>query len=400
VFTFDVSDLSGNSATNATITIDVVDKDTTCTGSASNNHSGGDHDTFDSRQSVVLRADFDAYTVTYSGSGSTSGATTTASPDNVSDFEQALRYIGLGTGSMTSAAAATVNGTAVGTNAIVSRLVLERIREVTRARYGIGEDGTYGSDSVNVEFLLPGEQGSLSSLPTYSTTNSANSGGTCSEITLGGTLLAEATATTSSATLGQAWFDPRNLFQEANLNTGVSNQTTGIYLLGVFKRNITASTTTNWGARVLGKFVSGNSGATPVGESSDDDEVLAGTFDRTSGGNTSAQNARYDAIMDAVELVALYTSSIVAHEVGHSSGLVPNSAPKTGLFGNAHYSNTFTEATSTVPNTSGHLDFLGNDIMSASVSIETTFYAGTEFKRFSALDVAYLLQRLFFDEGR
>lgn len=398
VFTFSVTDLASNTAATSTITIDVVDKDTTCTGDATIGHTGGDHDLFDSRQTVVLRTDFDAYTVTYSGSGSSSAATTTAASDNVSDFEQALRYIGLGTGSMTSAAAATVNGTSAGTNAITSRLVLERIREVTRARYDIAEDGSRSADSVNVEFLLPGEQGSLASLPAYSTTNSANSGSSCSEITIGGTLGAESGG--APATLGQAYFDPRNLFQEANLNSGVTGQITGIYLLGVFKRNITASTSTNWGARVLGKFVSGNTGATPVGESSDDDEVLAGTFDRTSGGNTAAQNARYDAIMDAVELVALYTSAIVAHEVGHSSGLVPNGAPKTGLFGNAHYSNTFTEATSTVPNTSAHLDFLGNDIMSASVSIESTFYTGTEFKRFSALDIAYLLQRLFFDEGR
>ncbi|MCI0633129.1 MAG: hypothetical protein L0206_04325, partial [Actinobacteria bacterium] len=208
------------------------------------------------------------------------------------------------------------------------------------------------------------------------------------------------TATTTQSILGQAWLDTRNLRQEANLNTGVSGQTTGIYLLGMFKVNISSGTSTTWRVKVLDKFVTGFTGAVPVGESDDDDEVLSGSFDRTAAGNTSAQNARYDAILDAIEVVALYTSAVAAHEVGHSSGLVADGAPKTGLFGNAHFSNSFTEATSSIPNTSFHLNAIGNDLMAASTDVESTLFTGSDFKRFSGMDIAYLLNRLFYDEGR
>lgn len=403
-FTFQVGDYAGNTSSTTTITVDVESKDATCTGAGSNHAGVGDHDPMDARHTWVLRTDFDAYTVTFSGSGTTAGATTTVAADNASDFEQALRLVGLGTGSMTSAASTTVNGTSVGTNAIMSRLAAERIRELLQARYGIGEDGSRGPDAVNIEFLLAGEQGSLSSLPTYSTSNSPNkSSGTFSEMTIGGTLGAESGATTASSTLGQAWYDSRNLLHEANLNTGVTsptNQTTGVYLLGMFKRQAASASTTSWRERLLNKFVSGSTGGTPVGESSDDDDVLAGTFSRSSGSNTSAQNARYDAIMDGIEVVALYASAVLAHEVGHSVGLVGDGPPKTGLFGNAHYNNTFTEATSTNTNTSKHLDFLGADIMSASVAVESTLVTGSDFMRFNPLDLGYLLNRILFDEGR
>jgi VCBS repeat-containing protein len=141
-FTFTVKDRAGVSSSSKVITLDVVGKDTTCVGKASTGHAGGDHDPFDARKTWVIRADLDAYTVVYSGTGASSGAVTTATPDNVSDLEQSLRYAGLGTGSMTSAAAATANGTAAGTNAIVRNLFLKRYRELLRARYGIAEDGT------------------------------------------------------------------------------------------------------------------------------------------------------------------------------------------------------------------------------------------------------------------
>jgi hypothetical protein len=140
-------------------------------------------------------------------------------------------------------------------------------------------------------------------------------------------------------------------------------------------------------------------GGTPVGENSNDDEVLAGSFDRTTSGNAT-RNARYDEIMDAIEHAALYASAITAHEIGHSLGLVPDGAPKTGLFGNAHYANTFTEATSAAPNTSHHLDFLGNDLMGAAVSFDATTLTGSEFMRFSPLDLAFLRNRVLHDEGK
>jgi hypothetical protein len=140
-------------------------------------------------------------------------------------------------------------------------------------------------------------------------------------------------------------------------------------------------------------------GGTPVGEHASDDDVTAGSFDRTTSTNAT-HNARYDAIMEAIEAVALYTSTVLAHEIGHAVGLVENGAPKTGLFGNAHYNNTFTEATSAAPNTSGHMDYLGNDLMGVSSSFDDAVRTGADFQRFSPMNRAHLLRRLGYDEGK
>ncbi len=139
---------------------------------------------------------------------------------------------------------------------------------------------------------------------------------------------------------------------------------------------------------------------TPVGEGALDHVVLAGTFDRTSAGNTQAQNDRYDAILDAIEFAALSVSGITAHEIGHSVGLVPNGAPPSGLFGDAHEDNTFTEATSGSPNTSSHLDYLGNDIMAPASSAEDRAETGTDFQSFNPYDRDYLQHRQVHDEGK
>ena len=399
-FTFLVKDLSGNTSSSRVITFDVVSKDSTST-------NGGDLEPFDARRTVILRGDIDAYTATYSTSTGPNqqGATTTVSASGVPDLDEALRLVGLNTGSMTADAAATVRGNDTGTNAILRRLFMERLRELMRVRYGISEDGVHGADSANVEFLLAGEQGSLGSMPTFSASNAFNSSNAYSELSIGGTLGADGSAFSAAGTLGQAWIDPRNTREEANLNFGVGGSTTGIYLMGMMKLQVNNSTTNSiFGSRISARFVAIH-GGTPAGEGSLDDDVLAGSFDRTAGGNTAAMNTRYDQIMDAVELVALYTSAVAAHEVGHSTGVAANNGsgtgnPKTGLFGNAHFNNTFTEATSGNPNTSFHLDFIGNDIMAASTSFETGVVTGADFKRFSPMDFAYLRNRLVYDEAK
>ena len=73
-------------------------------------------------------------------------------------------------------------------------------------------------------------------------------------------------------------------------------------MLGMFKLEIGDVAGETWREKILNKFTTGFSGAVAVGEGSDDAAVLAGSFDRTSAGNTSAQNARYDAVFDGVEI--------------------------------------------------------------------------------------------------
>ena len=395
-FTFSIQDLAStpNTATGAAITIDVQNKDSTVSAG-----SGGDHDPFDSRQTWILRDDLDAYTSTFQSQTNPSpqrGVTTTTSGNSLPDLDEALRLVGLNSGSMTTAASTTTNGPSRGTNAIVKRLFMERVREVLRARWEIDEDGTRDADAIDIEFLLNGEQGALSSLPTYSTTNSSNSSKSFSEISLGGTLGADSSSFTSFSTLGQAWYDTRNRRQEANLNLPASS-ITGIYLAGMFENNVNSSSSSSFRTVVTDVLVT-EYGGTPAGEHASDDDVLAGSFDRTTSSNTT-HNARYDELMEAIDLLAVFASATTAHEIGHSTGLVEDGAPKTGLFGAAHYDNTFTEATSTSTNTTHHLDYVGQDLLAPAPSFSEDTATGADFARFNPMLRAWLRARLIHDEG-
>lgn len=393
-FTFFVKDNATNTSSSSVVTVDVD-----AIGSTSADSSGGDLDPFSSRQTWILRDDLDAYSVTVVSQTSPSamqGATTTLSSNGKNDMEESLTVVGLNSTNMTTAAAATVNGPYVGTNQIVRRLVMERLREVTNERYEIDEDGTRDADSVNIEFILGGEQGSLTSMPAYSTTRTGNSASSYSEISVGGTKGAEASSFTAGGTNGTASFDLRNIAEEANIN---NDGNVGVFALTMLKRSANDPTGTPFGDTVALKFVTVH-GGTPIGEHASDDDVLAGTFDRTTSVN-STHNARYDDIFDAIEMVALYLSSTLAHEVGHSVGLIADGPPKTGLFGNAHTTNPFTDATGSDPNTSGHLRFaLVNNLMEPSSGLRDSIRTGTEFRRFNPLALAYLRRRLLYDEGK
>ena len=391
-FTFSIKDLATtpNASTATKITIDVFD-------SSASAKNGGDHHPFDERDTWVLRGDLDAYAATYSTSTSPKrqGAKTTIGSNGVLDLDESLRVVGLNSASMTAAARATVNGKRRSTNVIVRALFLERTRALLRERFGIDEDGTRFSDSVEIEFLLPGERGSLSSLPVYSTSNAFNSSKSFSEMSIGGTQKAESNAFSSTSALASAWYDVRNRREEANLNLGTGS-VTGVYLLSMMKYNV--NSTGYFKTKITSRLVSIH-GGTPAGEHASDDDVLSGSFDRSASSNLT-HNARYDTIMEAIELLALYTSTVVAHEIGHSVGLAATGAPKTGVFGGAHYKNTFTEATSTRPNTNGHLDSIGNDIMPAAIGFDSAAQSGADFARFSAMNMAYLRGRLGYDEGK
>jgi hypothetical protein len=402
--TFTVRDRAGNTSTSSVVTLDTVGIDTAATGGAFS--SGGDHDPFDTREVWVLRFDTDRYTATLSTTGTppsaTQQCTTTGSGNGIPDVEEALRLCGLQSDNMTANASACVNGVATGTNAIVLRLFQERVRATLRARFGIAEDGTRGAGAPNVEFLLPGEQGSLSALPTWSSSSSSSSARAFSEMDLGGDTQTNSSQTGVYGTVGQAFYDVRNRSREANLNAGSAafSNNNGVFCINLFKSLSNVSRTgTSWGVAVTSRFLAAK-GGTPVGEGTNDHVVLAGTFDRTSASNTQAQNDRYDQILDAVELAAMSVSAVAAHEIGHSVGLVPDGAPKSGFFGGAHHSNSFTEATSGSPNTTHHLDFLGNDVMPAAASVDDRTATGSDFQVFNPMERNYLGHRQVHDEGR
>ena len=397
-FSFTIGDYAFNTSSTGTATIDVA-----ALTSSSSASGGGDLDPFGTRQTWVIRGELDEYTSSYS---SQSGdpeqlMTSTSASNDVADMDEALRLVGLWTPSMTPSAASTMNGRDTGTNDIMRRLVLERVRELVRERFGIDADGTRDADSINVEFLLGGEAGSLASLPVYSEASSTDASQSYSEISITGTKGAESSGVTTAAVDGISAFDVRNLKQEALVNTDGSY---GVFLTSMLKSRLGDSQTPSgnpypFAARVLDPF-GAPYGGTPVGEHASDDDVLADSFDRSTSANTT-HNDRYDAIHDAIETVALFCTSAVAHEIGRASGLIPNGGPKTGLFGHAHRDNDFTDATSTMLNVSNHIYWAGmNNLMAPDGTFHEKIRTGSDFRRFSPLALAWLRGRVLHDEGQ
>lgn len=115
-------------------------------------------------------------------------------------------------------------------------------------------------------------------------------------------------------------------------------------------------------------------GGTPAGSHALDAIVLAPGFDEATASND--QRARYLTLMSAADDWATVMGIILAHEVGHSVGLVAPGAAPSGLFGDASLHDTYAGAA---------------EVMAPSVGYEamtTLDYA------FRDIDLAYLRQRI------
>ena len=115
-------------------------------------------------------------------------------------------------------------------------------------------------------------------------------------------------------------------------------------------------------------------GGVPAGSGPLDAVVLAEGFDYASA--NSSEQARYLSIMSAADDWATVMGIILAHEVGHSVGLVaPGPAPG-GLFGDESLHNSFASAA---------------EVMAPAVGYEAMLTLDYAFRD---LDLAYLRQRV------
>jgi hypothetical protein len=198
----------------------------------------------------------------------------------------------------------------------------------------------------------------------------------------------------TSGTIGRATLDFRNTGQENDSNTGASGTNLGTFATHMIRVRLNDPELTGFPKTFDPLIATASRGGVPVGSSNDDAVVLAGTFDY--GSANSTRKARFDLVMTAIDRYALYLSATGAHEIGHSTGLVPDGAPPTGLFGNAHPNSPFIDTANFT--TTGHIDTPGPNLMEAASSFDESIATGSDFSVFGPFNIAYMLRRMIYDQ--
>ncbi len=270
------------------------------------------------------------------------------------DFEDDMLRLGLATG-----------GDPLGTNAYVRDLARDAILAHANQLFGRGPDGApIDSDSVGVRF-----------------THAAPAGLPHMQMALGGFdpqgSRGRAYGSATSGVLGRAYYDLRN----ANINDRNIGTSPG---LGVFPaemflyqadlhQQLYPSFVTMFAQRFLS--LCPDMGGTPVGSNPVDAQVFQSSFDLANA--TSAQLARRNAVLRAVEDWGKAIGTVLAHETGHSVGLVAPGPAPSGLFGDSSLHNANASAA---------------EVMAAAVGYEAMVSLEYAFRD---TDAAYLRHRIF-----
>ncbi len=249
-------------------------------------------DPFDREHVWLFRTDRDYFTTTrVDGAGSQYQFSSTAVPDGEPDFAQELRLMG-----------------AQGDNQAVNEAYLEMIKESLRTQtyryFGIADDGT-PLEGIEFEIVWQGEAGAPDP-------DQFSPEGTFSMMRFGG------------------FFDGYIGFSKfADYNEDRVDDSTAEY--GVANAAILGTFTSL--PQVSDAFLPINpQGGTPVGEHPLDEAVLAAEFDRY-GSNAPDANERYDELTRVSRYIGLALAPVIAHEMGHAMGLMPDGLPPEGFFG-------------------------------------------------------------------
>ncbi len=180
----------------------------------------------------------------------------------------------------------------------------------------------------------------------------------------------------SSGVLGRAYYDRNNLNTTDN-NTG-TNPGLGIFPAELFlfqaeiHNNLYPNYTTVWGKRFL-KLMP-EIGGISFGNHFADTSIIQSSFNYTAA--QSEEKSRYNHVMLAADDWATAIGIILAHEVGHSVGLVAPGKNPTGLHGDNSLHNEFP---------------VTGDVMSSAVGYDHLVSLNYKFRD---LNAAYLLQRI------
>ena len=315
-------DLSGNVATSTTLPFTVATPD-------------GGTLPFERTQIVWVRTDLDR-----DGNGR-------------ADFDDDMLRLGFATG-----------GDPIGRNATMRGIVLDGILAQANHLYGRGSRGEpVDSGSVGLRF-----------------TRRQPIGLQHTQMALGG-LDPEGDRTrgyggSSTGVLGRAYYDYRN-GNLAERNTS-SSPGLGVFPaeMWLYQTKIHVQVWPSFQTVFAQRFraICPDMGGTPAGSHALDAAVLAPSFDYATA--TTAQRARWQTLMDAADDWALVIGIILAHEVGHSVGLVAPGASPTGLFGDSSLHDTYAGAA---------------EVMAPSVGYEAMTSLDYQFRD---IDLAYLRQRV------
>lgn len=227
----------------------------------------------------------------------------------------------------------------------------------------------------NIAFTLTRPGGSFGS----STSIPYNSFG-YSQISLAGS----ADDSGGSGILGIAIFDPSNTTQNNNSTLNFSGNRLGVFLHTIVDAGLAPPSSSPF--RLTFDPFTPVVGGTPIGNQGGDatrlQAVLAGT----------ATTGREGLMATAITSLARFAATVLAHECGHSMGLVQNGAMPTGLYGN--------DPVNFPGSTDGHIrngqpmyPTGATNVMSPTLTFSAAISPNTTF---NSLNLAYLREQVFY----
>jgi hypothetical protein len=181
-----------------------------------------------------------------------------------------------------------------------------------------------------------------------------------------------------SGVLGVALFDPHNASQDNNCLTDYGGQRLGVFLHTMVNTGMQPPAGSLF-RTTYDPLTPARSG-TPIGNDPQDGSRLLGTL----------SDARATMISNAISRMGRFTAVVVAHEMGHSVGLVKDGAMPDGLYGG--------DSANFPGSSSGHIRMPTSvfpagtsNVMSPSLAFDSAQSAQTTF---NTLNLAYLRERV------
>ena len=217
---------------------------------------------------------------------------------------------------------------------------------------------------------------------TFTTTPPGGSFGTNSSVPyheLGFSRISVAGSSATAGVLGIAIFDPSNATQNDNTLIDFQGERLGVFLHTIADAGLRSAASSQF-RLTFAPFVPAL-GGTAIGDDGGDGNRLNGLLG-------DAREADIDA---AIAELARFTAVVVAHECGHSMGLVQNGAMPQGLYGGD--SANFPGSSDGHIRTQSLFPTGATNIMSPSLSYTTATHPATAFNR---LNLAYLREQVFY----